>query len=473
MKGKTMDKEFLENVTFDELHIGRQASLNKTLTQKDIELFATMSGDVNPAHMDPAFAKSDIFHGIVGHGMWSGSLISALLGTILPGPGTIYLEQDIKFKKPVRIGDNITITLIVREKRADKLIVTFDCNGVNQRGETVIEGLATVIAPKEKIRVARATLPEIEIHNHDRFHAIIQSCRCRGGIRTAVVHPVGANVLEAVADSVKAGLIIPILIGPLIKIKAAAVEAGIELSNWEIIDTEHSDAAAAKAVELAAEGTIDAIMKGSLTTHELVAAIVPTASGLRTQYRISHAYVMDVPSYHKPLIITDAAINIAPSASDKADICQNAINLWRVLYGEDKKPKVAILAAIETVNPKMQATVDASILCKMADRGQIINGILDGPLAFDNAINKQAAEEKGIVSLVAGDPDILLVPEIESGNILAKQLTFLGHADAAGIVLGARVPIILVSRADSLRTRLLSCALAVKMAVARKAGTIK
>ncbi|HHI9467124.1 TPA: bifunctional enoyl-CoA hydratase/phosphate acetyltransferase [Legionella anisa] len=468
-----MKKEFLENVTFDELTLGRQASLNKTLTKEDIALFVAMSGDVNPAHLDPEFAKSDIFHGIVGHGMWSGSLISALLGTILPGPGTIYLEQDIKFKKPVRIGDNITITLIVQDKRADKPIVTFDCKGVNQRGEIVIEGLARVLAPTKKIRVPRANLPHIEIHNHDRFQAIIQSCQCMGAIRTAIVHPVKANVLEAVADSVKAELIIPILIGPVTKIKAAAHEADIDISQWELIDTEHSDAAASKAVELAATENVDAIMKGSLSTHELLAAIVPATSNLRTKYRISHAYVMDVPSYHKPLVITDAAINITPSAIEKADICQNAINLWRVLYGNDKKPNVAILAAIELVNPKMQATVDAATLCKMADRGQITDGILDGPLAFDNAINKQAAEEKGIVSPVAGDADILLVPEIESGNILAKQLTFLGHADAAGIVLGARVPIILVSRADSLRTRLLSCALAVKMAAARKAGKIK
>ncbi|HHF0526626.1 TPA: bifunctional enoyl-CoA hydratase/phosphate acetyltransferase [Legionella anisa] len=467
-----MEQEFLENVTFNELEVGRQASLSKTLTQDDINLFAAMSGDVNPAHVDPVFAKSTIFHGIVGHGMWSGTLISALLGTVLPGPGTIYLEQDIQFKKPVHLGDTITITLMVKDKRTNKPIVIFGCKGVNQRGETVIEGLATVLAPTEKMRVARAHLPSIEMYNHDRFEAIIKTCRCMAAVRTAIVHPVTSNVMEAVNDAVKAGLITPLLVGPLAKMKGAARDAHIDLSQWETMDTEHSDAAANKAADLAAAGEIDAIMKGSLSTHELMAAIVPSASGLRTQHRVSHAYVMDVPSYHKPLIVTDAAINIAPSASDKADICQNAIHLWRVLYGEDKKPKVAVLAAIETVNPKMQATVDASILCKMADRGQITHGILDGPLAFDNAINKEAAKEKGIVSLVAGDADILLVPEIESGNILAKQLTFLGHADAAGIVLGARVPIILVSRADSLRTRLFSCALAVKIAAARKEGRI-
>ncbi len=468
-----MTKEFLENVTFDEISLGLQASLSKTLTQDDIALFAAMSGDLNPAHLDASFAKNDIFHGIVSHGMWTGSLISALLGTVLPGPGTVYLEQDIKFKKPVRIGDTITITLTAHEKRAVKAIVIFDCNGVNQRGELVVEGLATVIAPTQKIRVERSSLPEVEVHNLDRFNAIIQSCASLPAIKTAIVHPVKADSLQATLDSVNAGLIVPILIGPVSKIKSAAKEAGIDISSWEIIDVAHSDAAAAKAAELAATGQVAAIMKGSLTTHDLLAAIVPASANLRTKHRITHVYIMDVSSYHKPLIITDAAINIAPNAEDKADICQNAINFWRVLYGEDTKPKVAILAATEFINPKMQATVDAAILCKMADRGQITDGILDGPLAFDNAINKDAAIEKGIVSDVAGDADILLVPDIESGNILAKQLTFFGHADAAGIVLGARVPIMLYSRADSLRTKLLSCALAVKIVAARQAGKIK
>lgn len=468
-----MSDQFLENVTFDELTVGRQASLSRTLTQDDIDLFAAMSGDVNPAHMNPEFAKSDVFHGVVGHGMWTGALISTLLGTALPGPGTIYLEQDIRFKKPVRIGDKITITITVHEKTEEQNNVIFDCKGINQKGEMVIDGFAKVIAPNKKIRVPRAELPYVEIHNHDQFNAIIESCHDLPPIKTAVVHPVTANVLEAVADSVKAGLIIPILIGPILKIKSAAKDAGIDLADWELVDTEHSDAAAIKAVQLGAASKVDAIMKGSLHTDELMSAVVPLNSGLRTKYRISHAYLMDVPSYHKPLIITDAAINIAPNAEEKADICQNAINLWQVLFGEETKPKVAILAAIELLNPKMQATVDAAVLCKMADRGQIINAVLDGPLAFDNAISKQAALDKNIESTVAGDADILLVPDIESGNILAKQLSFLGHADAAGIVLGARVPIILASRADSLRTRLLSCALAVKIAAARTAGKIK
>lgn len=309
--------------------------------------------------------------------------------------------------------------------------------------------------------------------NQDHFKTLIDSCHDLPPVRTAIVHPVTANVLQSVLDAANAQLIDPVLIGPITKITMAAKEAQVNLSNWQLIDTEHSDAAAEKAARLAANGMVDAIMKGSLPTGELMSAVVSSSSGLRTKYRMSHAYVMDVPTYHKPLIITDAAINIAPNAQEKADICQNAINLWQILYNDTQQPKVAIVAAVEIVNPKMQATVDAAILCKMADRGQIINGILDGPLAFDNAICKKAAKDKHIHSPVAGEADILLVPEIESGNLLAKQLTFLGHAHAAGIVLGARVPIILASRADSLKTRLLSCAVATKLVAARHMGKMK
>ncbi len=463
----------LENVTFDELKIGRKASLVRALTQKDIELFAAMSGDVNPAHMDPDFAKNNIFHGIVGQGFWSGSLISAILGTILPGPGTIYLEQDMKFKKPVRIGDRLTASVTVRSKRADKPIVTFDCACVNGNGETVLEGVATVLAPTAKIRVARPDMPEVEIQNHDFYRETIDDCLKMPPVRTAVVHPVQADVIEAVAQAASEKLIIPVLIGPRVRIEAAALAAKIDLSNWELIDTEHSQAAADKAAEMAASGKVCAIMKGSLHTEELLSAIVPSTSGLRTAHRISHAYVMSVPAYHKPLIVTDAAINIAPDVSMKAEICQNAVNLWHVLFGNNKIPKVAILAAVETINPRMQATLDAAALCKMVDRGQITGCVIDGPLAFDNAINLEAAKEKSIVSNVAGDADILVVPDIEAGNILAKQLTFFGNADAAGIVLGARVPIILTSRADNLRARLMSCALAVKMSAARQEGKVK
>lgn len=303
--------------------------------------------------------------------------------------------------------------------------------------------------------------------------AILNLCRALPPTRTAIVHPVKPNVIEAAEEAVRERLIVPVLIGPAARITEAAKEAAVDIAGWEIVDAEHSHAAAAKAAELAASHHVDAIMKGSLHTDELLGAIVRADAGLRTERRISHCYLMSTATYPKPFIITDAAVNILPELPVKADIVQNAVDLWRVVFGDDRLAKVAVLAAVETVNPKMQATLDAAALCKMADRGQIAQCLIDGPLAFDNAISVAAAREKGIVSDVAGDADILLVPDIEAGNMLAKQLTFLGGAEAAGIVLGARVPVILTSRADSERTRLLSAALAVLLADARAKGRIK
>ena len=470
-----MQKTILHSVDFNELVVGQTASISRVLTRKDIDLFAAASGDVNPAHMDEAYAKTDIFHGIVGHGMWLGGLISNVLGTLLPGPGTIYLEQDIRFKKPVRIGDKITAQVTVQNKRTDKPIVTLDCRCVNEKNEIVAEGKAVVLAPTGKLDIESPELPVVEVRGHlpDHFEGLIKTCHVADTVKTAVVHPVTQHVLIAVADAVREKLIKPVLIGPEARIKKVAEEAKIDISAWELINTEHSHAAADKAADMAAKGLVNIIMKGALHTDELLKAIVRPDSHLRTERRITHAAVMDIPNYHKPLIITDAAINIAPDLEIKADICRNAIDLWRILYGEDKKPKVAILAAIETVNSRMQATIDAASLCKMADRGQIKNGILDGPLALDVAISKESAHEKGVQSIVAGDADILIAPEIEAGNMLLKQLTFMGGADMAGIVLGARVPIILTSRSDSERSRLLSCSLAVKLAIARREGVIK
>lgn len=307
----------------------------------------------------------------------------------------------------------------------------------------------------------------------DHYNAILDLCRKLPPVPTAVVHPVKVNVIEAVADAVKQKLIAPVLVGPRARIEAAAREAGVAIGDFELIDTEHSHEAALRGADLASSGQVGAIMKGSLHTDELLGAVVRAASGLRTERRISHAFLMSIAAYPKPFIITDAAVNIEPDLAAKIDIVQNAVNLWRVVFGFDKVPKVGVLAAVETVNPKMPATLDAAALCKMADRGQITDALIDGPLAFDNAISADAAREKGIVSAVAGDADILLVPDIESGNMLAKQLVFLSGADAAGIVLGARVPIVLTSRADGPRCRLLSCALAVLMAQARRQGLVK
>lgn len=463
-----MTSQHMQNITFDELQIGQSAGLKRVLTQKDVELFAIVSGDINPTHLDKNFAKNLPFHGVVGHGMWSGALISNVLGTIMPGPGTIYLEQELKFEHPVHIGDEITVRLTVKSKRAENHSVVFDCVCKNGRGEKVVEGTAVVIAPTEKISTTRPELPSVEIYETDHYKDILAGCRKLGAIKAAIVYPVKANSIEAAAEAAREGLIDPMLIGPGAQIKSAAEASGVDIGPWTLVDVEFAHAAAAKAAEMAARGEVDAIMKGSLHSDELLGAVVSSAAGLRTERRISHAFVMDVSTYHKPLIITDAAINIAPKLEEKVDICQNTIDLWHTLFGSVRKPKVAVLSAVETVTSRMSSTLDAACLCKMAERGQITGAILDGPLAFDNAISKQAAKDKGIVSEVAGDADILLVPNIEAGNILAKQLTFLGHAEAAGIVLGARVPIILTSRADSLRARLFSCAVAIYLSYARK-----
>ena len=299
-----------------------------------------------------------------------------------------------------------------------------------------------------------------------KYERLLDRCRGLQAVPAAVAHPCEASALAGAVEAAKKNLIVPILVGPANKIAETAKSAGLDLSNLEIIDVGHSQAAAAKAVEIVREGRAEVLMKGSLHTDELMSAIVSRDGGLRTGRRISHAFVMDVPTYHKVLIITDGAINIAPTLEDKVDICQNAIDLAISLGCE--KPKVAILAAVETINSKMSATLDAAALCKMADRGQIKGGILDGPLAFDNAISADAARTKGIESKVAGDPDILLAPDLEAGNILAKQLSFLANADSAGLVLGARVPVILTSRADSVRSRIASCGVAKLVAHARR-----
>jgi phosphotransacetylase len=295
---------------------------------------------------------------------------------------------------------------------------------------------------------------------------MLAKCKNLKPVPTAVAHPCEESALSGAIEAAKLGLIVPILVGPRDKIESTAKAAGLDISKYEIVDTPHSHASAAKAVELLREGQAELLMKGSLHTDELMAAVVSRDGGLRTNRRISHVFVMDVPTYHKVLFVTDGAINITPTLEDKADICQNAIDLIMALGV--KRPKVAILAAVETVTSKMPATIDAAALCKMADRGQIKGAILDGPLAFDNAISKQAAGTKGIRSEVAGDPDILLAPDLEAGNILAKQLSFLANADSAGLVLGARVPIILTSRADSVRARIASCGVAMLAAHARR-----
>jgi phosphate acetyltransferase len=308
-----------------------------------------------------------------------------------------------------------------------------------------------------------------EPRKHEKYEALIYACHALAPVRTVVAHPCDETSLTSVIEAVAAKIIKPILVGPEARIRELAASLHLDIGGLELVDQPHSQAAAEMAVQLVRSGRADALMKGSLHTDELMAEVVRKDSGIRTARRVSHVFIMDVPTYSKPLFITDAAVNISPTL-EKADIVQNAIELAQAL--RISVPKVAILSALETVSSKIPSTIDAAALCKMAERGQITGGMLDGPLAFDNAVSKEAAAAKYINSPVADDADILLVPDLEAGNMLAKELSFLANADAAGIVLSARVPIILTSRADSVRTRMASCAVAALYAHARRMAAV-
>lgn len=457
-----MPNLLLENKTFDEIKIGDTASISKTLTKDDIDKLAALSGDLNPTHINSDYAEKYNSSGLTAHSIWSGLLTSALLGTELPGPGTVYVSQQMDFNKTLKSDDTITLTIKVIDKAPETKTVNFECICLNQDGETVMTGSASVLAPIEKVSVESADRPEIIVKTYNKYQDFIEMCSALDSPRTAVAHPCDESSLRAALVASQEELIEPVLVGPGGRINNIAEKLEIDISAFAIVDTPHSHASAAEAVRLVREGECEVLMKGSLHTDELMAEVIKRDTGLRTERRVSHAYVMDVPTYHKPIIISDAAVNIYPSLDEKVDICQNVIELAHILGIET--PKVAIISAIETVTSKIQSTLDAAALCKMAQRGQITGAILDGPLAFDNAISRKAADVKGIKSEVAGDPDIIIVPDLESGNMLAKQLTFMARAEAAGIVLGARVPIVLASRADSLRTKLASCAVAALMA---------
>lgn len=450
--------EFIENVTFEEIRQGQSARLLRTLTLEDIQAFAAVSGDTNPAHMNSAYAQDTPFHGVIAHGMWGGALISALLGNQFPGAGTIYMDQMLHFIKPVRVGDTLvvtaTVTLLVPERKR----VEFDCTVVNQRGDLVLRGTAGVRAPLEKVRLPRISAPRIQLFDPQTcFKELLAKGDGLEAVRCAVVHPCDLESLSGALEAAQYGLMVPVLIGPEPRIRTVADENSLDLSGVEIIHVAHSHEAAERAAALAASGNVEVLMKGSLHTDELIHAVL-MQSALRTERRMSHVFRFDVPLYPKPLLITDAALNIRPTLKEKVDIIQNAIDFARVLGVE--LPKVAILSAVETVNPDIPSTVEAAALCKMAERGQIRGGILDGPLGFDNAISRSAAKIKSIVSPVAGDADILAVPDLESGNMLAKQLEYLAGASCAGLVLGAKIPIALTSRADGPLNRVASALLA-------------
>jgi phosphate acetyltransferase len=456
------------NVTFDEIEIGKTVSVSRPVTETEVGAMALVSGDVDPWHVTPGHVADDAgtrSGPSTAQAVGAEALLSGLLNRRMPGPGTRILAQELRFDGVISVGPEVRASVTAREKKAAGSVVVFDCT-VSQGGRDLVAGSVTVQAPTRRISYNEVATPELILRHNDAYARLLRRCEGLHPVTCAVVHPCDRDSLLGPMEAARRRLIVPVLVGPEAKIRAVAEAEGVDLAGVKIVSTEHSHAAAQQAVAMARAGEVEALMKGSLHTDELMAAVVPAATGLRTARRISHAFLMDVPAYPRVLIVTDAAINIYPSLEDKVDIVQNAIDLARILGVEE--PKVAILSAVETVNPKIQSTLDAAALCKMADRGQITGGVLDGPLAFDNAISEVAAKTKKIVSLVAGKADILLVPDLEAGNMLAKQLQYLAGADSAGIVLGTRVPIVLTSRADSVRTRIASAAVMALVADARR-----
>ncbi|MEY4749305.1 MAG: hypothetical protein RIQ60_1519 [Pseudomonadota bacterium] len=463
--------ELIANVTYDELKIGQQAQLKRSVTKDDINAFALVSGDFNPSHVDPAYAEASRFHGVVAHGMWAGALISSLLGNDFPGAGTVYLEQGLRFHRPVRVGDTLTVRVQVVDKSDAGHEVRLDCGVINQHGEQVVSGQALVKAPTQKVVRPRPTMPTLHLFDPEaRLDSWVHSLGGNPPVRCAVVHPCDEGSLRGALDSAARGLIDPILVGPIARMQALAEQFGLSLQGITLVDAQHSHASATLSADLAARGEVAMLMKGSLHTDELMAAVLQRAE-LRTGRRMSHVFRFEVPANARPLLVTDAAINIAPKLVEKADIIRNAVDLAHALG--ITTPRVALLSAVETVTEKLASTLDAAALCKMADRGQIAGAVLDGPLAFDNAISAEAARIKGISSPVAGQADILFVPDLESGNMLAKQLEYLAGAASCGVVLGARVPIALTSRADPAISRVASAALAGVLARAQAASRAK
>lgn len=456
----------LTNRTFDELAIGMSASASRTLVGPDVEALALASGDVEGYHIAPPGGREGDRPS--AQGAAAVALVAGLINQRLPGPGSTIVATSFRYAGAVHVGDTLTATVLVDAMHPEDGTVDLRCRCINARAEVLVEGLATVRAPSGRIAYNRLATPEFILRHNDGFAALLKSVDGRAPVTCAVVHPCDRESLRGAIESAERQLITPILVGPEAKIRAVAAAEGIDLAPYRLIPVEHSHAAAERAVQLARAGEVEALMKGSLHTDELMEAVVAATGGLRTGRRISHVFVMDVPTYPRLLMVTDAAINIFPDLECKADICRNAIDLAHILGIAE--PKVAILSAAETINPKIPGTIDAAALCKMADRGQIRGGILDGPLAFDNAVSIDAARTKEITSKVAGQADILLVPDLEAGNMLAKQLQYLGGAESAGIVLGARVPVILTSRADNVRTRLASAAVAKLLAHARRAN---
>jgi phosphate acetyltransferase len=457
-----MSTEFIENRTYAEINVGDGASLTRTLRPEDIQLFAIMSGDVNPAHVDPEYARSSMFHEVIAHGMWGGALVSTVLGTEFPGPGTIYIGQTLRFSRPVKVGDTVTVRITCAKKFDHNKHIICDCLCTNQDGLKVIAGEAEVLAPTDKIKRRRVEMPEVTISDRDaRYRRLLARAKGVSAETAVFAHPSHAESLRSAAIARDEAIARPVLVGPERELRELAEQNGIDLHGCRFVDMPHSRAAVAHAVAMARAGEAAILVQGSVPTQDFLLPVI-APEGLRTlRRRLSHVLYMDVRGHPRPLIISDMMLNIEPSLEQKVEIVQNAIDFAHIMGIAD--PKVAILAGIDTVTPKMRTTLDAAALCKMAERGQITGGVLDGPLGVENAMSMVAARAAQLRSAVAGQADVLIAPNLESGNMLAKQLEHLSDAVSGGVVLGGRVPIVLANRNDPLDSRVASLVLALLM----------
>ena len=457
-----MDLGFIESKTYEEISVGDLATTEHVLTEEDAMAFASISGFHSVLRSDELIERAG---GVppTGPNMWCASLVSGLFSMNIPGPGCTLTHIALSFHNRIHVGDRILVKVQVTAKEDATKSIAFRCEATNGAGAPIFSGTAQLLAPPTKLRWSTLPVPQLIVNDpYRRYHGLIARATSKPAVKTAIVWPCDEVSLGGAIQAFKDKLIVPVLVGSESRIQSLAEAMQLDLSAIRIVDVPDSRTAAVRAVEMARKTEVQMLMKGSLHTDELMSAVVSREGGMRTGRRISHVFALDVPSYHKTLFVTDAAINIQPDLETKIDILQNAIDMMIAL--EVQNPKVAILSAVESVNPAIPSTLDAAALCKMADRGQITGAIVDGPLAFDNAISSDAARIKKIKSPVAGDPDLLMVPNLEAGNILFKELQYLAGALAAGVVVGAKVPIVLTSRADGELARMASCALGVLLA---------
>ncbi|MDS9470042.1 bifunctional enoyl-CoA hydratase/phosphate acetyltransferase [Paracoccus sp. MBLB3053] len=448
----------LTNRTLSEIMPNDTAELRRLVTPDDLYVFAAASGNYNPISLPEIDVDGDGKAENVAPGMFIASMISAVLGTLLPGPGTLYRSQTLNFHDRAHAGDELLCEVRVIEKHGDGTVSIETRVTRPVDGALIVSGMAQVTAPQRKFDRDDIEVPGLLVQRHRHFESLVERARRLPPLPVAVVCADDPKSLGGALLAAREGLIRPLLVGNEQATRDVAAQMGSDLTGCELIDVSGDQMAAAQACKLVHEGRAAAVMKGHLHTDDLLKPMLDKAGGLRVGRRFTHVFVMDVPGRPEPVMVTDAAINIAPDLATKVDITQNAIDLARSLGME---PRVGVLSAVETVNPAIQSSIDAALLSKMADRGQITGGLVEGPLAMDNAVDLGAARTKGLKGGVAGQANILVVPGIDSGNMLAKQLSFVSHAEGAGLVLGASVPVILNSRSDSPMSRLASCAVAV------------